>query len=89
MDASQSAPGFSSQGTDQAVRHFKGCLSRKILLVHWNICFLKNPTPEKTGIVSAHYVTLLEMTLYFLKPLSWKKKILQDKLSSSLPVSTI
>lgn len=35
IGVSQSAPKFSSQGTDQGVSHFKGCLNRQILPVHW------------------------------------------------------
>ncbi len=43
LGASQSAPLFSSQGTDQGVGHFKSCLNHEIILVHWNVGSLKIP----------------------------------------------
>ncbi len=47
MGASQSAPLFSSQGSDQGVGHFKGYLNREILQVHWNVRSLKSPTMHR------------------------------------------
>lgn len=36
----------SSQATDQGNGHFKSCFTCNILIMHWNICSLKNPTMQ-------------------------------------------
>ncbi len=62
--ASQSAPLFSSQGTDQGVGHFKACLNRKNPSSALERSFPEKShnAPQKLGSIGAHYAPLPEIT---------------------------
>lgn len=68
---SQSAPYFTTQGSDQGVRHF---LSNPSTTLEHSLS-KKHPTMHR-GSINAHCAPLMEIwTLFFRKRLSWEKMV--------------